>query len=160
CHAGGMTRGVDARLIGDVRYRTEGRYDIEGDLQGVVPFPTAITTLEVPHVVFLAAAQYHELVPEIMINGRYHGALSFAFASSLSGLADSNQDGVITGAELSSYVLRTIRVISESTQNPSVRWPTPDARSGVDMRPDQALFLRKPTAFKPGTVPSATVRLR
>jgi hypothetical protein len=151
CHAGGMTRRVDAGIAAKLRYRTAGLYDVENDLQAGVKIPRASDVLELPHVVFLSGAQQGELVPELMIDGRPQGALSWSFASAIAGGADSNHDGVISGAQLSSYVLRSIRILSDSVQHPNVRWPQADVRAGVEMHPDDPLFFldSPPAASRP-----------
>jgi hypothetical protein len=141
CHSGGMTRKVDARISGELRYRTAGLYDVDNELQAEVKLPRAPNVLELPHVVFLSGAQHSELVPEFTIDGRPQGALSWSFANALAGRADTNRDGVVSGAELSSYVLRSIRILSDSGQHPNVRWPQADVRSGVEVRPDEPLFF-------------------
>src|SRR6266852_1675735 len=115
CHSGTMTRGGDLRVEGTIRYRTVHQYDIEGELKGEVKMPSAPDGDELPHVLYLSASQDNELVPEIMINGRHQGALSLAFAQALAGRADTNRDGIVTGAELSNYVLRSIRALSDAT---------------------------------------------
>jgi Caspase domain/Domain of unknown function (DUF4384) len=151
CHSGGMTRKVDARIGAEVRYRTAGVYDVDNDLQSAVKIPRAPNVLKLPHVVFLSGARRNELVPEIDIDGRPQGALSWSFASAIAGHADSNRDGVISGAELSSYVLRSVRILSDSEQHPNVRWPEADVRSGAEMRPDDPLFFlsSRPATSKP-----------
>jgi hypothetical protein len=141
CHSGGMTRKLDARISADLRYRTVGLYDVDNDLQAEVKMPRAPNVLELPHVVFLSGAQSSELVPEFTIDGRPQGALSWSFANAIAGRADTNRDRVISGAELSSYVLRSIRILSDSAQHPNVRWPQADVRSGVEVRPDDPLFF-------------------
>jgi hypothetical protein len=138
CHSGGMTRSIDPRAEDQVTFRTVSTYDIMGEIpkgDGIAQTPT---NLEVPHVVFLSGAEQHELVPEVAIGGRFFGALSFAFARALSGEADENKDGIITGAELSKHVLRTVRTYSDSSQHPNVRWPHADVRFG--MRPESPLI--------------------
>jgi hypothetical protein len=160
CHSGGMTRNVDARVGAGLRYRTAGVYDVVSDLQAEIKIPRASSTLELPHVVFLAGAQPDELVPEFAIEGRPQGALSWSFASALAGRADSNGDGVVSGAELSSYVLRSIRTLSDSGQHPNVRWPQADVRSGVEMPPDGPLFVLRPAPAAHALEPaSGLVRL-
>lgn len=139
CFSGGMTRSVDLRVESEITYRTVHRYDVEGDLSGSVAIPNETSGLELPHVVFLSGAQYNECVPELRINGRYQGALSVAFAEALAGRADADRNGEITVAELSSYVLRSIRAISDSSQHPEIRWPHADVRTGI--RPGDPLFF-------------------
>jgi hypothetical protein len=141
CHSGGMTRKMDTHIATGLRYRTAGLYDVDNDLEAAVKIPAAPDVLELPHVVFLSGAQQTELVPEFTIDGRPHGALSWSFANALAGRADSNQDGIVSGAELSNYILRSIRVLSDSGQHPNVRWPQADVRAGVEMRPDEPLFF-------------------
>lgn len=135
CHSGTLTRSVDPRLGAELSYRAIDRYDVAAELSGSAnrsnsppPAPT-----ELSNVVFFAASQDHELVPEIEIDGRPHGALSVAFARALSAQADSNSDGIITGLELATYVRRYIRAITDSGQHPNVRWPTIDLRSGLSL---------------------------
>jgi hypothetical protein len=138
CHSGGMTRSIDPRAEDQVTFRTVSTYDIMGEIpkgDAIAPTPT---NLEVPHVVFLSGAEQHELVPEVAIGGRFFGALSYAFARALSGEADENKDGIITGSELSKHVLRTVRTYSDSSQHPNVRWPHADVRFG--MRPESPLL--------------------
>jgi hypothetical protein len=138
CHSGGMTRSVDPRAEELVTFRTVSTYDIMGEIPKGDDVPKGPTNLQVPHVVFLSGAEQHELVPEVAIGGRFFGALSFAFARALSGEADENKDGIITGSELSKHVLRTVRTYSDSSQHPNVRWPHADVRFG--MRPESPLL--------------------
>jgi hypothetical protein len=154
CHSGGMTRKIDARIGAGLRYRTVGPYDVENDLQAEIKIPRASNALELPHVVFLSGAQHDELVPELEIDGRPQGALSWSFASAIAGRADSNGDGVITGAELSSYVLRSIRIVSDSDQHPNVRWPQADVRSGTEIRSDDPLFFLGPALVPVASEPA------
>jgi hypothetical protein len=153
CHAGGMTREVDSRV--EVQYRSAGHYDIEGDLSALVTIPVNADRLELPHVVFLSGAQHNELVPEIRIDGRFQGALSLSFARAI-GEADTNHDNVITGAELSSYVLRQTRAYSDSSQHPTVRWPQADVRSGL--RPEDPLIYLGQSVVIPDP-PTSDVRV-
>ena len=160
CHSGGMTRKIDTRIGQGLRYRTAGLYDVENDLQSEVKIPRAPNALELPHVVFLAGAQSNELVPELEIGGRPQGALSWSFASAVAGRADSDHDGIVSGAELSSYVLRSIRILSDSEQHPNVRWPEADVRSGAEIHPDDPLFfLGSPPAMSKPKPENGLVRL-
>jgi Caspase domain len=162
CHAGGMTRSADLRVEAGITYRfVPGGYEIEGETPGRIQIPTSPSGLEVPHVIFLAGAQHNELVPEIKIRDRYHGALSLSFAQALSGRADVDRDGIVTGAELGSYVLRSIRTISDSIQHVNVRWPNADVRSGSGMRPEDPLFFVPRSAGPIGQLgPAGSVALR
>ncbi len=55
---------------------------------------------EFANVSFLGASAEDELVNEIQIDGRYHAAMSVAFAEGIEGVADLNGDGFVTQREL------------------------------------------------------------
>jgi hypothetical protein len=163
CHSGTMTRNaVDPRVEDTISYRFVPKYDFAGDLAGPVKIPTLTDNTEQPHVLFLAGAQDNELVPELMIDGRYQGALSLAFAQALAGRADTNQDGIITGAELTIYVDRTVRAFSDASQHSQVRWPHVGVVSGSAFkREDPVVFLGAATQPTPPKVVDApAVKLR
>jgi hypothetical protein len=70
------------------------------------------------NVTLLAATPEALPVPEVAINGQARGALSWSFARAIEGMADTNQDGVITRNEMEDYVMATVRMRSESLQTP------------------------------------------
>ncbi|MEX0344030.1 MAG: caspase domain-containing protein [Rhizobiaceae bacterium] len=55
---------------------------------------------EFANVSFLGASAEDELVNEILVDGRYHAAMSVAFADGIEGAADLNGDGFVTQREL------------------------------------------------------------
>ncbi|MCK5895841.1 MAG: caspase family protein, partial [Cocleimonas sp.] len=61
------------------------------------------------NVLMLAATIASKKVKEVGINGVPRGALSWAFANGMRGRADTNNDGMIGGNELSSYVRREVQ---------------------------------------------------
>ena len=165
CHSGTMTRSaVDARVDDTITYRTVHKYDYAATLPSAVTIASIPGNDDQPHVLYLSACQDNELVPELRINGRHHGALSVAFAQALAGRADTNQDGVITGAELNTYVLRTVRAFSDSNQHPEVRWPHADVVYGdAFKREDPVFFLGASSVPETPSVAAgsnALVRLR
>src|SRR5262249_28701582 len=120
CHSGTMTRSADPRADG-ITYRTIGEYQVD-DLAVAAEVPPAPPTPpELRHVVYLAAGQDTELVPELSIEGTVHGAMSWAFARALAGAADENRDGRITWGALSRSVLRNVRTVADSMQHPELR---------------------------------------
>ncbi|CAK0781992.1 hypothetical protein CCP3SC15_90030 [Gammaproteobacteria bacterium] len=86
----------------------------------VDPASAPISSLGTKRVLYLGAVQDRELAPEMDIGGKIHGALSVALARGLKGAADINQDGVITAAELETYVRETVQTLMEGQQHPSL----------------------------------------
>lgn len=161
CHSGTMTRGaVDARIDETLTYRKVPAYDYASAMPSAVKIDAVPDNDDQPHVLFFAGCEDDESVPEIRINGAFHGALSVAFAQALAGRADANQDGVITGAELSAYVLRTVRGFSDSSQHPEVHWPHADAVSGSEFKPEDPVFFRGTAAVPRPPSGATVVRLR
>lgn len=161
CHAGGMAREPSAQVARDIRYRTIFKYNIDSELRAPISNSASGAQLSLPHVMFLSGADHGELVPELIIDGKPHGALSVAFASGVSGLADEDGDGTISGLELSSYVLKTLRTLSNSSQHPNVRWPRSDVRSGSDLLPGTPLVASLQSSSKPErrSTPPAVLKL-
>jgi len=80
CHAGTLTRSIDPRSGGLV-HRSAGLQAIENDMLAGL----AVTPAEPagqPNLLFIAAGQENQLVPELLVDGRRHGATSVAFARS------------------------------------------------------------------------------
>ena len=121
CHSGTMTRGFDTRAdqLGTRAIAIDG---IEDD---ALPPPTraalAAEAEEQPHVTFFAAVADDELAPEVMIDRRPRGALSWAFANALRGNADRNGDGVLTKGELETHIRAAVRMALEGRQHPQVQ---------------------------------------
>lgn len=158
CHAGGTVRQVDPRIAALAGYRGAIRYDVDADLSAAAPPDAGAQApgADIAHLLFLAGAQANELVPEIRIGDRIHGALSHAVGLALSGLAA--EQGVVTAGGLSRFVLRTVRTLSDSAQHPNVRWPNPDARGGVGLNPAEPLFrMDAPESPVPANPPAAPV---
>ena len=68
------------------------------------------------NVILLAGAADDRVSPEVSIDGKARGALSYAFARSLEGHADADKDGVITRKELVQFVRATVPQRSDSQQ--------------------------------------------
>jgi len=119
CHAGGMERSLKTklrfvefgkdRLIGDLlSFMSSGDAADKGSAESLLP----------PNVTMLAATSEDLPVPEVVIDGKARGALSWSVARALEGNADRDGDGQITRAELEDYVFSTVRIRSESLQTP------------------------------------------
>ena len=61
-----------------------------------------------------------KLTPEVTIDGRKRGALSWAFARALEGRADKDGDGQVSELELLGYVVPAVHAQVESQQTPQV----------------------------------------
>src|SRR5215213_5326104 len=95
CHSGTMNRAVSLNL----RYRATPRLDISQQdlLDFAPPKPDVSERIGADdNVTFLAGVSDERLVPEVEIEGKPRGALSFAFARALEGAADADGDGTTT----------------------------------------------------------------
>lgn len=127
CYAGSLTRGIDPRAAGAERYRTPQYVD---DMIAAVasqpPVPPGPPPAELAPVLFLAAGQATEAVPEIRgPDGKECGALSLGFARALAGAAMTRTPGVLTRGELFEHIRAVTRIAAESRQHPVMR---PDDR--------------------------------
>lgn len=131
CHSGGMDRAVkgkkrfvefgDSRILNELLAMVSGSAGTDAAMRQETRIPENVT--------MLAATAEALPVPEVVIEGRSRGALSWAFARALEGKADQNGDGTVTRIELEDYVMSTVRMRSESLQNPVF---TPVAARSVD----------------------------
>jgi hypothetical protein len=122
CHAGGMDRAVK----GKTRYVEFGNSRVLAELMAMVSGSAGTSTAIDPvpetrtpdNVTMIAATAEALPVPEVVIDGKSRGALSWSFARALEGNADRDGDGVVTRVELEDYMMATVRIRSESLQNP------------------------------------------
>jgi hypothetical protein len=123
CHAGGMDRAVRGKIrfldlskdrsLSDLLARMVGSDAVAPQQQSRVD-----ESVLPANVTLLAATPESQPVPEVAINGQARGALSWSFARAIEGMADSNQDGLISRNEMEDYVMATVRMRSESLQTP------------------------------------------
>jgi Caspase domain len=117
CFSGTVYRNVE--LADRRRYRTIRAYQLAPG--GVSPVSCQTRLPEDPtNLLFLAGSQENQVVPEMELNGVARGALSVAFARALEGGADTNRDGIITGDELTQFVLSYVESLADSNQHPAV----------------------------------------
>ncbi len=120
CHAGGLMR--TASPGADVTYRSTGiPYDVS-DAPIVVPRQDEATDAELAHVTFIAATQADKRIPEIVVDGKKRGALSYAFARALEGQGGRDGRNDLTNESLRSYLTTTVRSLSEAQQTPEIRY--------------------------------------
>ncbi|MEM1129020.1 MAG: caspase family protein [Pseudomonadota bacterium] len=140
CFSGTVSRGGRARLINAFQGLDDGfrRKPLVSNPE------TEEETIE--NVVFLAGSQEAEVVVEVEIDGRYHGALSYAFARALSMAGDVDGDGVLGRDDLATFLPRTAQSFNGARYLPEI-----NPRRGPDfavLKPDQ-------DAAKPaGTLPT------
>jgi len=120
CHSGTLTRGVDPR-VGVLSVRTIGDYGPIEDDELVMPSVSPTHAIEdLSNVTFFSASRDDQESLELNIDGRPHGALSWAFAAALGGEGDSNRDGVLDKGELSHYLIEKVRILVEGKHEPQV----------------------------------------
>lgn len=130
CHSGTVNRGGRARVLSDYMSLVQDA--------GRRPAPRDRETPEeqLDNVVFLAGAREAELVYEVEIEGRFHGALSYAFARALSLAGDLDGDGALGRDDLATFLPRTAKSFNGASYLPELV-----ARGGADfvvLHPDPA----------------------
>jgi hypothetical protein len=121
CHSGGATRSLDGRVA--VGFRSGPPYSIddeEEELSAEAVTGAAIRENDLSNLLLLAATQEQRRSPEVLINGRYRGALSRAFGQALRGEADVNKDGVTSRFELDNYIRANVRNWTDTRQTPEI----------------------------------------
>jgi hypothetical protein len=122
CFAGGLVRPFDTRSL-MLPTRTAGVVEIEDDALPPVPLgPVTIpagTRPKLPRLVFLSAALKEEQAPEVPIDGRPRGALSWAFARLLRGDAGGGA-GELRLGQLRRFVIENVRMQSGASQTPDI----------------------------------------
>lgn len=123
CHAGTMTRSYGAKP--KVKTRAVTVPPLQDDKLANIPVTTRGTfsdagNVALPHVVHLGAVPPDELDPEIMIDGKPRGALSYSVARALEGYADINKDGVLQPREMEGFVREVVRMATDGQQHPQI----------------------------------------
>jgi Caspase domain len=115
CHSGGMERSASAA---GVKFRRMDYRVVADQLK----FPPHAGTDEADfqNVTFVAAVPADKLVPEVTIEGKQRGALSWAFSRAIEGRADKDGDGKVSEFELLSYIVPAVHALVESQQTPQV----------------------------------------
>ncbi|MDO9418598.1 caspase family protein [Pararhizobium sp.] len=114
CHSGGMSRSV----LGKSRLAPAITVQLQAPSEDAVE-GAGIKDDSFNEVTVLAASLESQPTPEVIIDGKPRGALSWSFARSLEGAADRNGDGSITRIELEDYVFPTVKTRSEALQVPN-----------------------------------------
>lgn len=131
CHSGTMTRSVDPRgSLGRTRYVDVGVPDAEDRLPKPAQKTRAIEAGDFPNVVFANAARDDQQTPEVKIDGRYRGALSWSIARAFDGQADGG-DGSTSLADFQGFVIEQVRALSGTRQTPGVGFVRETAAPGL-----------------------------
>lgn len=146
CHSSTAVRGASPLVRGGKSRMVR--------IEHPLPLGTGTTGREAllpPENAILLAAIHESLeVEEVMIDGEWRGALSWAAARAFEGQADQDADGLLNVDEVFAYVEASVRSISENRQTPAV-WKGTE----VGSRP----LLRVGNVREPQFNPEDTVRL-
>lgn len=125
CHAGTMTRSYGAKP----RFKTRAVTVPPLEDDKLAKLSASAKTrgsfadagnVALPHVVHLGAVPPEELDPEIIIDGKPRGALSFSVSRALEGYADANKDGLLQPREVEGFVREVVRMATDGQQHPQI----------------------------------------
>jgi hypothetical protein len=143
CFSGTVSRGGRLRRVDDFAL------DIPSEIQS--PVRSSAFDENPENLIFLSGAPETNPVQEILVNGRFHGALSYAFGVALKGMrSDLDSDGAISRDELGRYLIRSVRghndgrvlpeIVAKLGEDFPVLTPAPDAKEFViEMPPPNGL---------------------
>lgn len=116
CHSGGMIRGMRPGV------RTRKLDIAPPGLDSIARNVRSISVSDpgLENVTFLAAVPRNRASPEITIDGKPRGALSWAFARALEGAATPAGSTELTRGQLQRFVVPTVIALSEGQQLPQV----------------------------------------
>lgn len=169
CYGGGMARevplGAPNVTYRQVRYRLAPGADVLKPVS--TPAEAFLTELDFDQTAFLAAVDSDTKAPEILINGAYRGALSYAIARAIEGAADQKHDGRITLHELFDYTRSVVYQLSDERQTiVALQSPARDvdrdvvmevAARSVGSAPGAPAAAQMPVTSSASVVPSAFV---
>lgn len=113
CHSGSPARAVAPGALPTRLYRPK----VEPTRPKPVEGP-AVTAGERAGILVAGATLDGETIPEILIDGKPRGALSYAAARALEGRADLDGDGTVSAREFELYVRQAVRTLAASKQTP------------------------------------------
>jgi hypothetical protein len=120
CHSGSMTRAIGAAAESRLKFRNMPRSSPEFEIDFPPPAISRMRPDDFKSVTFVAAVQEDKKSPEITIEGKTRGALSYAFARAIEGAGDTNGDGQLSQDELLTYLKLSVNKLVESQQVPEV----------------------------------------
>jgi hypothetical protein len=118
CHSGGMERSASAT---GVKFRKGNFPALTDDELKLPPEEFAkLNETDFDSITFVGAVAEDKLTPEVTIEGKKRGALSWAFSRALEGRADKDGDGQVSEFELLGYIVPAVHALVESQQTPQV----------------------------------------
>ncbi|AVF02943.1 MULTISPECIES: caspase family protein [Devosia] len=121
CHAGAAVRGTDPRAP-KLPFKFQ-RFETETVISAPPPSAPAARPPIAGLTVFSATVE-QMAVHEVLVDGQYRGALTYAVARGLEGAA-RDESGVVTAASLRQYVAPLVRLLSQNRQVPQSTIPEP-----------------------------------
>ncbi len=175
CHSGSMHRRVNNGLFG---FTARNTLNGQGSVLNLIPRPglrytsAAINTAEadddisrddLPNLIYIGASQDGQLALETELprpGDLSRGVLSFAFEQGLSTsgtddtttVADLDSDGIITVAEISSYLNSQVRLLSANRQDSTSYFASPWS--------DTQIFSVSPSPDRVNAITSASVSIQ
>lgn len=120
CHSGSMTRALGQVAESRLKFRNMPRSSPEFEIDFPPPQISKMRPDDFKNVTFVAAVQEDKKSPEITIEGKTRGALSYAFARAIEGAGDTNGDGQLNQDELLTFLKLSVNKLVESQQVPEV----------------------------------------
>lgn len=163
CHSGTMTRApIAGGDLGRTRFLDLG--EIEDDpLPPPDPLSFQLGLADMPHVVFAAAARDDEQTPEVMIDERRRGALSWSVARAIEGAAAGGDDKTSL-SDFREFVRAQVRAFSGARQTPDVEFGGAESEGvaaffsgedpGEEAEEDGAKSVAAPPSLSPAPPPN------
>jgi uncharacterized caspase-like protein len=121
CHSGTMTRAY--KKTSKLKYRKIDITAITDDVLPVSEHPDIIDERKnkMAHVISVSGVPDNEEVPEVRIENKPHGALSWYLSKGLIGIeADENKDGTVSLSEMKNYLIEKVRMATDGQQHPQI----------------------------------------
>lgn len=120
CHSGTMTRAYKKKS--KLKYRKIDMTAMTDDVLPISNNPDIINEqkTKLANVISFSGVPDNEEVPEVNIENKPHGALSWYFSKGLMGFADNNKDGTVSLTELKNYLIEKVSMETEGQQHPQI----------------------------------------
>lgn len=156
CHSGTATRASTH----DLGYRFHDLNKITNDPlpPPPPPAPEAMDPTSAQNSIVFSAVSDAEKAPEVPIEGKVRGALSYAFANAARGAADHDGDGVVSKGELELHIRQFVKQATAGRQKPQVWPPGARKRAIMSLTEPQPVETTGPFAVPFDQLPLVTIR--